>query len=83
MAYEYHRAFVAIECLCDNGQMPEIYMVGRLIENEEPRAQKHEAREGDQPLLPLREMSNLSMYQISGNKKSRGGRAQFVRAGAL
>src|SRR3989344_7127488 len=51
VAYEYHRAFVFVECVRDNRNVPKIDVVCRLVQYQKPGPLHANLRKGDQPLL--------------------------------
>lgn len=53
MGDEDHGSIVGIEGAGDDGDMPEINVIGGLVEDEQAGAQKDEAGEGDETLLPF------------------------------
>lgn len=53
MRDENHSAFVFIERFCDDGKMPEIDMIRRLVEYEESWFLENELAEHEESLLSL------------------------------
>src|SRR3989338_4995311 len=62
VADEYHRSVVFIERLCNDGQVAEVDVIGRLVENKQPRLHEYEPRERHEPLLSFREMPDFRLY---------------------
>jgi len=71
-------AFELVEGFGDDGEVAEVDMIGRLVEDEEAGTFKHEAREGDQTFLSLGQIPDLGHDDIAGNKKARGRGAHVV-----
>src|SRR3989338_6640320 len=69
---EYHRAFVRIEGAGDDRQVAEIDVIGRLVENEQPRLHQDKARERHESLLPFRQMSYSRPDEIPCDEKACG-----------
>lgn len=50
---EDHGPIIGVEGAGDDGDMPEIDVIGGLVEDEEAGAQQNETGEGDEALLPF------------------------------
>ena len=71
MGDEYHRALVRVEGAGDDRQVAEIDVIGRLVEDEKAGLHQHQAGEGDESLLPFRQMPYSRPDQVSRDEETR------------
>ena len=67
---EDHRSFIFVESFGDDGEVSEVDMVGRLIEDEESWFFERELREHDESLLSFAERSDRSRHDLTCDEKS-------------
>lgn len=70
MRDEHHGAFVLVERFRDNRDVAEVYVVGRLVEDEESRLLEHEARERYETFLTFRQGSDLLAHGLSKQEEA-------------
>ena len=55
---EYHHAAIGAQCLSDAWQMAEVYVIRRLVENQESWFLQDESRERDETFLSFRQRAD-------------------------
>src|SRR3989344_6731787 len=71
MGDEDHGAFVLVEGVRDDGEMPEVHMIGWFVENEEARLLEYEPGEHDERLLTLGEGADRGFDDRCVEKEAR------------
>lgn len=72
MRDDNHRAFVLVQGVGDDGEVAEVDVIARLIQDEEARSEEDEAREGEEALLPLGVGGNWMLKQFGTYVKASG-----------
>src|SRR4051812_41646477 len=78
MAHQNHSALVRIKSFCDNGNVPEIDVICRLIKYQEPWTKEDKASKRHQAFLPFGQMAYLRVNHLAREEKTGSSRTELM-----